>query len=532
MVDAGGRVYSQYPPGGPAMLALGQIVGAPWIVDPLFSAVSVVAFAALLRVADPRPRVAAGALILFAAAPFTVFMAASYMNHVTTLAWLLVASAALVTAMDSACPRPGLAVVSGVGFGMAATIRPVDALAFAVPAAVWYLVRALRDPPRWRDALAAAAGVALPVAAMLAINAATTGGPLRFGYEVLWGSGHTLGFHRAPWGVAHTPGRGLALINLYLLRLQRYLFETPIPSLLPAIAALALTRRLRSVDRYLLASGALLLGLYFAYFHDGFYRGPRFVYPLIPVLALWTARLPAALREHLRGDSLAYRTCVYALVVSAAIAAVVSIPVRAAAYAASGATERWSTPHAAADAGVRHALVFVRETWDSQLVARMWALGVSHGDAEWLHGRVDDCRLALALDSLERLPTIPRRATDALRALAPDSALVSRQDLALGITVRTQQGYAPAPMCVARVQEMMQGVTPLAPLLLLDDGNVYVRDLQARDTVLLQTFPDRPVYLLHGDGTAPDARPQFYPTVRESLVERDQGSGVRGQEQR
>jgi hypothetical protein len=101
MVDAGGRVYSQYPPGGPAMLALGQLVGAPWIVDPLFSAVSVVAFAALLRVADPRPRVAAGALVLFAAAPFTVFMAASYMNHVTALAWLLIGSAALAIAMDS-----------------------------------------------------------------------------------------------------------------------------------------------------------------------------------------------------------------------------------------------------------------------------------------------------------------------------------------------------------------------------------------------------------------------------------------------
>ena len=33
----------------------------------------------------------------------------------------------------------------GLGFGMTATIRPVDALAFALPAGVWLLWRALRD---------------------------------------------------------------------------------------------------------------------------------------------------------------------------------------------------------------------------------------------------------------------------------------------------------------------------------------------------------------------------------------------------
>ena len=41
---------------------------------------------------------------------------------------------------------------------------------------------------------------------------------------------------------------------------------------------------------------ALLLLSYFAYWHDGFYLGPRFMLPLAPWLALWTARLPAVLR--------------------------------------------------------------------------------------------------------------------------------------------------------------------------------------------------------------------------------------------
>lgn len=521
MVDVGGRVYSQYPPGGPAMLALGQLAGAPWVVDPIASGVSIIAFAALLRVAEPRRLVTAGALLLFAFAPFTLFMSSSHMNHVTTLAWLLIGCAGLATAMADTRPRPGLAFLSGLGFGAAATIRPVDALAFAAPAAVWYLARALREPPRWADAVAAVAGVALPVGAMLGVNQATTGSPLRFGYEVLWGAGHALGFHRAPWGIAHTPARGLGLLSLYVLRLQRYLFETPIPSLAPAIVALALTRRIRPIDRYLLASGILLLGLYFAYFHDGFYLGPRFVFPLVPVLALWTARFPAALRERLRRDSLVYRTAMYALAVSAIIAVGVSIPMRAAGYATTGATERWSTPRAAAGAGVAHALVFVRETWDSQLVARMWALGVSRPDAEWIYGRVDDCRLELAVDSLEHGsaagPPTAAQATAALRKLVTDSGLVSRQDLAPGVSVRMQRGYSPDTVCVARVREMLEGVTPLAPLLVLDDGNVYVRDLHARDSMVLAAYPERPVFLLHGAGVASDALPRFYPISRDSL---------------
>jgi hypothetical protein len=521
MVDAGGKVYSQFPPGGPAMLALGQLVGAPWIVNPLVSAVSVLAFAALVRQVEPDHAIGGAAIALFALAPFTVFMSASQMNHVPTLMWLLVASAALATGMADQRPRPGLALLSGVGFGAAATIRPADALAFALPAAAWYLVRAIREPARWRDAIAAAVGVAAPMVAMMVVNAATTGSPLRFGYQVLWGNWHTLGFHRAPWGEAHTPARGLEYINRYLLQLERYLFETPIPSLLPAIGALAIAPRLRSMDRYLIASGTLLLLAYFAYFHDGYYLGPRFIFPLVPVCALWTARFPALLQHRWGAHRLFVRGSNYALAVSAAMALLIGIPIRATSYAHSATTERWATPRAAATAGVHHALVFVRESWDSQLVVRMWALGVSHGDAEQLYAHADGCRLELALDSLEhaplRWPADSGRIAASLSTLLRDSSLVHREEVAPGLSVHMQQGYVPAPICLDRVREMAQGVTPLAPFLLLQDGNVYVRDLHERDTVMLAAYPDRPVYLLHSDGVAPDAAPRFYSVRRDSI---------------
>ena len=387
------------------------IVGATWLVIPLAAVLSVLAFSAFVRIAEPNARVAAAAIALFAVAPFTLFMSGSHMNHVTALSCILIGAAALVHVTSRTSDgggRPGLAFLSGLGFGAAATIRPVDALAFAVPGAVWYVARAIRTPRRWDDALAALAGVAIPMSVMFYVNAHTTGAPLLFGYQVLWGRDHDLGFHETPWGVAHTPARGLALINLYFLRLQDYLYETPFPALLPAIGSLALVTRLRAADRYLLASCGLLTLLYFAYWAEGDFLGPRFMYALGPAAALWTARFPLLLRDRLRRSTsrpataaFAYRVGIFALATGAAVSLVVGIPLRALQYGHSFATERWATPSVAAQSGVTNALVFVREGWVEQVIARMWALGVSHQQVETLYRAVDICRLDSAVTALE-----------------------------------------------------------------------------------------------------------------------------------
>jgi hypothetical protein len=61
--------------------------------------------------------------------------------------------------------------------------------------------------------------------------------------------------------------------------------------------------------------------------------------------------------------------------------------------------------------------------------------------------------------------------------------------------VRGDRPYSPG--CNARVRENWNGFTVFSPLLLAgQDGNVFVRDLHGRDTLLLLQFPDRPVYLL------------------------------------
>jgi hypothetical protein len=518
MVDANGRYYSQFPPGGPTMLAVGVLFGAPWLVGPLCGAISVAGFWSFLRVVEPRRGVAVGALLLFALAPFAVFMSGSHMNHVPTLMWIVLAMAAMARVMSAQRPMPLFALANGIALGCAATIRPVDALAFALPAGVWYLWLALGSRSRWHDLIAVGIGVALPLIAMMWVNAQTTGGPLLFGYQVLWGQSHDLGFHRAPWGIAHTPLRGLELVNLYFLRLQTYLYEASIPSLVPVLGALYLTPKADRFDRYLLASSTLVVGLYFAYWHDGFIFGPRFVFALLPLLALWTARFPALVRERF-GANLGYRTTWYAFGVAALLALVVSVPARVREYARSFVPMRLDYLAPARRAKVDNALIFVRESWGTQLMARMWALGVSRSETELLYSKVDACVLESRIAMLEQGTDRDRAAFAALAPLLADSARVVKSPFSPDITERYLDGASYTPVCIQRIADDRAGFTLLAPLLYKDWGsNVYARDMHERNLALLRQFPHRRVYLLRPPNNETGALPQLYPLRPDSIA--------------
>jgi hypothetical protein len=257
------------------------------------------------------------------------------------------------------------------------------------------------------------------------------------------------------------------------------------------------------------------------------------VFALTPVIALWTARCLPLVWSRARGPFIP-RVAVYTLAASVVLAMFLDIPARAFQYAHTMTVERWSTPDVARQDGVPHgALVFVAESWEAQLVVRMWALGVTAADGESIYRAVDICRLDSALSTLEARrdrgvnpgvnPGVNAgvnpgvNATAALRMITGDSARVESVQLAPGANVRVDRTYPYSRRCMARVAESQAGVMPLAPLLVLSDGNVYARDLQARDTLLLATYPNRPVYALRAASAAPHAIPIFVPVSRDSL---------------
>ena len=523
LVHDGPRTYGHFPPGGPAALALGELVGAQWIVGPVFGATSIVLMAWLLRAAEPRPFVRNLALAIFAFAPFTAFMAGSRMSHVTNLTFVLLGTAGTLHVLTAPRPRVAVAFWSGFGFGVAATIRPLDALVFALPAGVWYLAQAWRDRSRIADLVGAGLGVALPLGVLGYVQHFTTGSAFRFGYEVLWGSNVGLGFRGAPWGETHTPLQGLEHINLYFLRLQSYFLETPGPGLLPALVSLLVVRRLTAADRFLLASAAILVAVYFAYWHDGFFLGPRFFYPLLPLMALWTARLPSLLQERF-GRRTAYWSAVYGLALSFVIGLLVNVPIRTSFYRNAFTTMRWNADSTAAVNGVSNALVLVRESWGAQLIARLWAFGTPRGEAEQLYLHVDACQLESAISELEALPA-ERRPTgrdvgDRLRPLLADSARLVPSPFSPDTTELVLPGSRYSPTCLQRIQDDREGFTLLPPLILArGGGNVYMRDLHERNYLILQEYPDRAVYLLRPPSGELGLAPVFQPVSRDSIIQ-------------
>lgn len=509
LVDIGDRVYGQYPPGGPAMLVPGVWLGAEWLVGPLSGAVSVLLFHALLPVLEPQAsvRFRRATVLLFATAPFGAFMFGSHMNHATTLAWLLLAAWALSRAVrEGAVSWWGLLV--GLALGVAATIRPLDAAAFAVPAAVWLALRARHGRRPLHGWLLSGVGVALPMSLMFWVNLQTTGHPLQFGYDLLWGAGHSLGFHESAWGVVHTPARGVELLSLYFTRLGTYLFEAPFPSTLLAAAGLWAARDVSHLDRYWLWSGLLLGVGYWAYWHDGFYLGPRFLFAALPLLVLWSARGVRAVWAVASDRPAVRRGVVGALTASAAYALITVAIVRVPTYRNGLVSLRVDAEREAAAAAVSNAIVLVQESWGAQVMARLWAAEVSRSDAERLYRGVDTCRLDLALASATsagvRGPALSAR----LLPLLADSAVVVPSDRSPDFTERVDPRMAYPPSCVARIEEDRAGYLLYSPWRLAQDSNLYLRWLPGREAEAADAYPGRAVYRVRRSG----------PTVGASLV--------------
>lgn len=524
MVDFGAREFGQFPVGGPLMLVPGVLLGATWLVGPVAGALCVVLFWVLLGRTDPLSSIRwrRSATLLFAIAPFGAFMFGSHMNHVTTLLWLLVAVVGLAEATrEGASPAWGL--VTGLGLGIAATIRPLDAVAFALPAAAWLLWRARRGGAPLGTLLLSGIGVAAPISVLLWVNLSTTGHPLRFGYDLLWGAGHALGFHPSPWGPAHTPARGLELTSLALTRLSTYLFETPFPALIVPAVGLWLTRSLRGLDRYLLVASGLLVVGYWAYWHDGFFLGPRFYFPLFPLLILWSARAFPLLRDRIGAGTATWRGIRAGVAAGVLYAVVTVLSVRAPTYRNGLTSMRIDATRASEAAGVRNALVLVQESWGAQLVVRLWAAGISRTNAERLYRHVDTCVLDTRLSALERQGVRGDAALDRLTPLLADSARLVVTQRSPDITERMIPNLQYTSACEARIAEDHGGYLLYAPWRLAQDSNVYARWLPGREAEIAAAYPEREVYRVGRQGTAVTA-PLRWERVPAEILGRESSS--------
>jgi hypothetical protein len=289
------RWYSPVPPGWPAMLALGALVGAPWLVNPLLAGLNMLLAYALVRELYDR-RAARLTALLLCASPWHIFMAMNFMTHTFTLTCALAAALGISLARRTGKVR--WAGLAGLATGMVSLIRPLEGLIVAGLLGLWALGvggRRLKVAP----IAAFAVGALLMGAAVLPYNALLTGDPTVFPImaytDKYYGpKTNALGFgpeRGLGWPLDPFPGHGPldALVNadLNVFSLNVELFGWSTGSLLP-VALLVLSGALRKGDGLMLAAIASIFGIHALYwFSGGPDFGARYWYlMLVPLVAL------------------------------------------------------------------------------------------------------------------------------------------------------------------------------------------------------------------------------------------------------
>jgi hypothetical protein len=495
------RWFSQYPPGQSLVLAAGLLLGAWWILNPLFAVALVVATYRVARWCcdETSARLAA---VLLCLSPFVVAVSGSEMSHLPAATLGMLAAAAATRAGAARWWRP--AALAGVALGLMAAVRPLDAVAAAVAVTA---ILALAAPARRRLASIGAAGLAgafftLP---LLWYNAHTTGSWHQFGYTYLWGPGHSLGFHPVPWGVPLTPLRAVGLTGLDFHQLNTYLFDAPFPALiLIAIGFVAARRSLGARDAVPVAgAGALVALLFFYWWRDVFY-GPRFLFTAVPWVVILAARalvlLRRAGRELYGGVTVgALAVMLFALVTAVGLVAIT--PERLRAYHSATPVFNLHPDRDARRATIHHAVVVIPDGWGSRLITRMWGLGISAPRSARLYGAIDACTLERALDAAEADSGDAARAR--LPAVLDSLAALGRPGVHARLTpdanLRLPASGVLAPACREELARDAHGFLEFSPFLYLDrpslDGDiVWARDLGPWNGSLLERYPGRRFY--------------------------------------
>ncbi|MEX2158351.1 MAG: glycosyltransferase family 39 protein [Dehalococcoidia bacterium] len=292
-----GRWFSQYPFGHPLFLAIGERLGAIWLVPPILGAASLFL---IYRLGVHVYGVATGllaALLLFFS-PFFQMTASDYMSHNTAVFVVLMC----LFLLRRPSKRRALSMFfAGIFVGLLFNMRPLVATAFVpiLGALMLYeLWRAGDDRAKvFREDLALAAGGLVMLLAYFAYNQATTGDFLASPQTLTLGdTSQWFGFSGG-----HSVTNGLQ--NQQLLLALMLLVANGWPAAIGLLFA-ALPFLLGTRNRWDYFLGAAFLALASAnifYKNPAVMHGPRFWYETMPFLMLLSARGATMLVERAGG---------------------------------------------------------------------------------------------------------------------------------------------------------------------------------------------------------------------------------------
>jgi hypothetical protein len=330
------RWYCPVPLGWPALLALGVLAGAAWLVNPILGGASILLAARVLEELYDR-RVARLGVLLLCTSPWFVFMNMSFMTHSSSFACALAALLGVSRARSGGSWTWALA--GGGATGLVFLIRPLEGVILGAFLGAWALglgARRLSFPTliSFGVGVVAVASIVFPYNRELTGDA--LGMPINAYIDKYYAPGtNALGFgpnRGLNWPIdpfpGYTPFEGVLNIALNVSTLNVELFGWAAGSLVFILALALRPRQLVRNDFVLAAFAALVVGFHFFYwFAGGPDFGPRYWYLcLLPCVAL-TARGALALESETSQPRAG--SAVLALVLMCSVALVAFIPWRA-----------------------------------------------------------------------------------------------------------------------------------------------------------------------------------------------------------
>lgn len=281
--------YGAFFPGQGLVLALGECIGLPYLVNPFLCAILLaVTVWAGSKLFTLETGLLAALLMLIS--PFVLFQGSSYFSHIATALLVTLGMVLLVTHDTAPAGKP---LALGLLIGLIACFRPLSALLLGLFAVIWRSAN-LRGKPDDTPGLSASGqmvkGVktllqfttllalgALPGTLLLAAySACLTGHPLVTPHHVAFP------YERLFFGIHSIKN---SLINLTGLSVD--LMGVPLLSLVP-LCAYFLTRDKWS--KTVLGFSVLYCVGYSIYPYHGLSYGPRFYFELVPLLLLASCR--------------------------------------------------------------------------------------------------------------------------------------------------------------------------------------------------------------------------------------------------
>jgi hypothetical protein len=278
------RWFSMYQPGYPLLLALGLFLNAEWLVTPLLGAGIVWLWMFYIRRwHQPGLAILFGILALFS--PFLLLMSSTWMVFVPELFLLSLLLVAIRLQMDEERQTLNVLLFFNVAFLM--TVRAFSSVCFVAPLILYTVYNKIRARS-YGTILAICLGFVSGAGVLLYYQAQTTGDPFLAAYAMEYPD-LKLGFGGDPL-YEHTLSKGLANVSNNILGINTWLNGWLSGSLLFIVIGIVRGKAWQQWDLVLFVCAVTLMLFYFSFFYQDLIFGPRYYFPLAPILLFLIAR--------------------------------------------------------------------------------------------------------------------------------------------------------------------------------------------------------------------------------------------------